>query len=82
MKNSSSKSINTEEKEKMEEKSGEPASVEDMVQKLKLGEETRNIINQKLIELNKDVEIKINERQKKLEERLKEFEDTLKGKKK
>ncbi len=74
--------LNTEEKEKVEEKSGEPTSVEDMVQKLKLGEETRNIINQKLIELNKDVEIKINERQKKLEERLKEFEDTLKGKKK
>ena len=50
--------------------------------KYNLNKETENIIREKIKELNKEVDFKIIDRQKKLDEKLKDFEDTIKGKKK
>ena len=50
--------------------------------KMNIKQETIKIIEEKITELNKDVNLKILERQKKLEEKLKEVEDIVKGKKK
>jgi len=50
--------------------------------KMNIKQETIKIIEEKITELNKDVNLKILDRQKKLEEKLKEVEDIVKGKKK
>lgn len=50
--------------------------------KLNLNSETKKIIAEKIDELNKEIEYKILDRQKKLDDKIKEVEDTIKGKKK
>jgi hypothetical protein len=80
--NTNNEKVNTQESAKEEVKKTETESIEDLMQKYKLNQETENIIREKIKELNKEVDFKIVDRQKKLDERLKEFEDTLKGKKK
>lgn len=67
---------------KVEEKKDHPESIEDLMLKYNLNKETENIIREKIKELNKEVDFKIIDRQKKLDEKLKDFEDTIKGKKK
>ena len=50
--------------------------------KLNLKNETREIISEKIQEMYGEIDMKIVERQKKLDERYKEIEDLVKGKKK
>lgn len=50
--------------------------------KMNIKQETIKLIEEKVLELNKDVNLRIMDRQKKLEEKLKEVEDIIKGKKK
>ena len=50
--------------------------------RLNLNAETRKIIIEKIEELHKDVDGKIEGRKKTLEDKIKEIEDTVKGKKK
>ena len=50
--------------------------------KMNIKQETIKIIEEKINELNKDVNLKILDRQKKLEEKVREVEDIVKGKKK
>jgi hypothetical protein len=50
--------------------------------RLSLNSETRKIITEKIEELHKEVEYKILDRQKKLDEKVKDVEDIVKGKKK
>jgi hypothetical protein len=50
--------------------------------KMNIKQETIKIIEEKITELNKDVNLKILDRQKKLDEKLREVEDIVKGKKK
>ncbi len=50
--------------------------------KLNLNAETKKIIGEKIEEMYKEVDYKIIERQKKLDDKYKELEDTVKGKKK
>jgi len=50
--------------------------------RLNLNNETRKIVTEKIEELKKDVELKITDRQRKLEDKLKDVEDIIKGKKK
>jgi len=54
----------------------------DVLNRLGLNEETKKIIIEKIEELHKDVEGKIDGRQKELEDKVKEIEDTVKGPKK
>jgi len=54
----------------------------DILNRLGLNEETKKIIIEKIEELHKDVEGKIDGRQKELEDKVKEIEDTVKGPKK
>jgi hypothetical protein len=50
--------------------------------RLNLNNETRKIVTEKIEELKKDVEHKIIDRQRKLDDKLKDVEDIIKGKKK
>jgi len=55
---------------------------QDVMNRLNINNETRKIISEKIEELQSEVNHKIAEREKKLESRLKEIEDQIKGKKK
>ena len=70
---------NEEENKKEEEKE---ETYLDILNRLGLNEETKKIIIEKIEELHKDVEGKIDGRQKELEDKVKEIEDTVKGPKK
>jgi hypothetical protein len=50
--------------------------------KLNLNENIKQLIKEKVDELHKDIDIKIIDRKKMLDNKLKEVEDTIKGKKK
>ncbi len=50
--------------------------------KLNLNAETKKIIGEKIEEMYKEVDYKIADRQKKLDDKLKEIEESIKGKKK
>jgi hypothetical protein len=50
--------------------------------KLNLNQETKKMISDKIEEMYVEVKNKISERQKKLDLKYKEIEDTIKGKKK
>lgn len=65
--------------DKKDEKVG---SIQDFMNKMNIKQETIKIIEEKITELNKDVNLKILDRQKKLDEKLREVEDIVKGKKK
>ncbi len=67
------------EEEKIEEK---PETYQDLMNKLNLNAETKKIVSDKIEEMYKEVDYKISERQKLLDEKYKDLEDTLKGKKK
>jgi hypothetical protein len=54
----------------------------ELMNKLNINEETRKIINEKIQELYKEVDFKVADRQRRLDEKLKDFELSLKGKKK
>ena len=66
-------------KEKIEDKI---ETYHDLMNRLNLNQETKKIVAEKIEELHKDIDYKIIDRQKKLDEKVKEVEDTLKGKKK
>jgi hypothetical protein len=65
--------------EKVEEK---PETYQDLMNKLNLNQETKKMISDKIEEMYDEVKNKISERQKKLDLKYKEIEDTIKGKKK
>lgn len=71
-----------EEVKEEEKKSEEPETYLDILNRLNLNAETRKIIIEKIEELHKDVDGKIEGRKKTLEDKIKEIEDTVKGKKK
>jgi hypothetical protein len=50
--------------------------------KLNLNNETKRIITEKIEEMYTEIESRIHDRQKKLDEKLRDVEDTIKGKKK
>lgn len=57
-------------------------SYKDLLDELGMTEETRGLIIEAIERMNLEINGKINDRQKKLEERLKEVEEMMKGKKK
>lgn len=59
-----------------------PETYQDLMNKLNLNAETKKIIAEKIDEMYKEVDYKITERQKKLDDKYREIEDTIKGKKK
>jgi hypothetical protein len=63
-------------------KENKTETAEEIMTRLGLNQETQNIIAEKIQELRNEVNYKISDREKKLELRLKEVEDTIKGKKK
>lgn len=71
-----------EQKEEEEKKEEEPETYLDILNKLNLNAETKKIIIEKIEELHKDVDGKIEGRKKTLDDKIKEIEDTVKGKKK
>lgn len=71
-----------EEKKEETQKEEEPESILDILNKLITNEDTKKIILEKIEELNKEVDNKIEGRMKDLETKLKEIEDAGKGGKK
>lgn len=71
-----------EHKEKDEDKEEKIETYQELMNRLNLNSETRKIITEKIEELHKEVEYKIVDRQKKLDEKIKDVEDIIKGKKK
>jgi hypothetical protein len=57
-------------------------SYKDLLDELNMNDETRGLIIEAIERMNIEINAKINDRQKKLEERLKEVEEMMKGKKK
>ena len=71
-----------EEPNEEEKKEEEPETYLDILNRLNLNAETKKIIVKKIEELHKDVDGKIEGRNKTLDDKIKEIEDTVKGKKK
>ena len=86
LKEEEEKKLKEEEEKKNEEENKKEEEKEetylDILNRLGLNEETKKIIIEKIEELHKDVEGKIDGRQKELEDKVKEIEDTVKGPKK
>lgn len=72
-----------EENEDEEEKGAQKAETfQDIINRVNMNQETKKIIAERIEELHKDFDAKIYERQRKLDEKVKEIEDTAKPKKK
>lgn len=80
--NEEKKEIEEKENEVEEKKEEYEETYLDRLNKLGFNEETKKIIIQKVTELQQDVENKINDRQKVLDEKINEIETTVKGPKK
>jgi len=73
---------NQEESKKLMEEQNKEETYLDLLERLGLNEETKKIIIEKIEELHKDVEGKINNRKQTLEDKIREIDETVHGKKK
>lgn len=71
-----------EESKKLVEEQNKEETYLDLLERLGLNEETKKIIIEKIEELHKEVDGKIDNRKKTLEDKIREIDETVHGKKK
>ena len=71
-----------EEEEKLKQMKNKEKTYLDLLEELSMNDETKKLIIESIEKMHSEINIKVNDRQKKLEEKLKEMEEVVKGKKK